>query len=147
MDKSIWLHVVRCWRSKKTFLTSLCGWVASALHWQDNNCTVQLWLVHVVCVSSRLQSVCENASIQDSWHRGTNNAHDSGKTKLFRKVADCGNVTQSPCGHHKDTFDLRATSGLTMVFCLCCSSIIETWLTGGMPTTTDWSDQKGGETG
>lgn len=36
----------------------------------------------------------------------------------------------------------RATLGLTMLFCLCCSSIIETWLTGGMPTTTDWTKDR-----
>lgn len=29
-----------------------------------------------------------------------------------------------------------------MLFCLCCSSIIETWLTGGMPTTTDWTQDR-----
>lgn len=29
-----------------------------------------------------------------------------------------------------------------MLFCLCCSSIIETWLTGGMPTTTDWTQNR-----
>ena len=36
----------------------------------------------------------------------------------------------------------EATAGLTMLFCLCCSSIIETWLTGGMPTTTDWTQDR-----
>lgn len=29
-----------------------------------------------------------------------------------------------------------------MLLCLCCSSIMETWLTGGMPTTTDCTQDR-----